>query len=96
MLDTLGQSAIASPWLKAKIGLLKQRDFTPTMTTRLILKDLDLMLAAARENQVPMPITALTRQMMQSVIGAGYGDDDYMATVKLAERQSGLPADEMD
>jgi 3-hydroxyisobutyrate dehydrogenase-like beta-hydroxyacid dehydrogenase len=96
MLDTLAQSAIASPWLKAKIGLLKQRDFDPTMTTRLILKDLDLMLSAARENQVPMPITALTRQMMQSVIGAGYGEEDYMATVKLAEKQSGLSPDEMD
>jgi 3-hydroxyisobutyrate dehydrogenase-like beta-hydroxyacid dehydrogenase len=96
MLDTLAQSAIASPWLKAKVGLMKQRDFTPTMTTRLILKDLDLMLAAARENDVPMPLTAVTRQMMQAVVGAGYGEEDYMATIKLAERQAGLSTDKMD
>jgi 3-hydroxyisobutyrate dehydrogenase-like beta-hydroxyacid dehydrogenase len=96
MLDTLAQSAIASPWLKAKVGLMKQRDFTPTMTTRLILKDLDLMLAAARENHVPMPLTAVTRQMMQAVVGGGYGDEDYMATIKLAERQAGLSTDKMD
>ncbi|MGH6959221.1 MAG: NAD(P)-dependent oxidoreductase, partial [Dongiaceae bacterium] len=48
MLDTIGQSTIASPWLKAKVALMKARDFTPTMTTRLILKDLDLILSAAR------------------------------------------------
>jgi 3-hydroxyisobutyrate dehydrogenase len=62
----------------------------PTMTTRLILKDIDLRLAAARSNDVPMPLTAMTRQMMQAVIGEGLGDEHYMAIVKLAELQSGL------
>jgi len=75
---------------------MKPRDFTPTMTTRLILKDLDLMLAAARENDVPMPLTAVTRQMMQAVVGEGYGEEDYMATIKHAERQAGLSTDKID
>jgi 3-hydroxyisobutyrate dehydrogenase len=69
---------------------MKTRDFTPTMTTRLILKDIDLMLDAARSNDVPMPLTAMTRQLMQALIGEGLGDEDYMAIVKLAELQSGL------
>jgi 3-hydroxyisobutyrate dehydrogenase-like beta-hydroxyacid dehydrogenase len=90
MLDAIGQSTIASPWLKAKAGLVKARDFTPTMTTHLALKDIDLMLAAARSNDVSMPLTAMTRQLMQAVIGEGVGDEDYMALVKLAELQSGL------
>lgn len=96
MLDTLAQSTLTSPWLKAKVGLLKPRDFTPTMTTRLILKDIDLMLAAARANAVPMPLTAATRQLMQAVVGAGYGDEDYTANVKLAEQLSGLSTDQVD
>jgi 3-hydroxyisobutyrate dehydrogenase-like beta-hydroxyacid dehydrogenase len=91
MLDTLAQSAMASPWLKAKAALLKKRDFTTTMTTRLTLKDIDLMLAAARANDVPMPLTALTRQLMQTLIGAGYGEEDYLSIIKLAEEQCGLP-----
>jgi 3-hydroxyisobutyrate dehydrogenase-like beta-hydroxyacid dehydrogenase len=90
MLDTLAESTLSSPWLKLKTGLLKQRDFSPTMTTRLILKDIDLMLSAARAHDVPMPLTANTRQLMQSAVGAGYGEEDYMAAVKLLERQSGL------
>lgn len=95
MLDTIGQSTIASPWLKAKVALMKARDFTPTMTTRLIVKDLDLILSAARTSNVAMPLTAITRQMMQTVIDAGYGDDDYMSTIKVAEQQSGLRTDRL-
>jgi 3-hydroxyisobutyrate dehydrogenase-like beta-hydroxyacid dehydrogenase len=95
MLDTIAASTIASPWLKLKAGLLKQRDFTPTMTTRLILKDLDLMLAAARTHDVPLPLIALTRQLMQTAIGAGFADEDYMAIVKLAEQQSGLSNEDL-
>ena len=93
MLDTLSQSAVASPWLKAKAELLKRRDFTATMTTRLILKDIDLMLAAGNANDVPLPLTAMTRQIMQMSIGRGCGDEDYMAIVKLAEEQSGLSSE---
>ena len=96
MLDTIAASTIASPWLKVKSELLRQRDFTPTMTTRLILKDLDLMLAAARTHDVPLPMIALTRQLMQAAVGAGFADEDYMAIVKLAEQQSGLSSEEFD
>jgi 3-hydroxyisobutyrate dehydrogenase-like beta-hydroxyacid dehydrogenase len=90
MLETIGQSTLSSPWMKAKVALMKARDFSPTMTASLILKDIDLMLSAARRNGVTMPLTALTRQMMQATVGEGYGDEDYMAAVKLIENQSGL------
>ncbi|HZP87359.1 MAG TPA: NAD(P)-dependent oxidoreductase [Burkholderiales bacterium] len=93
MLDTLAQSTLSSPWLKVKAQLLKQRDFTTTMSTRLILKDIDLMLDAARGDDLPMPLTALTRQLLQVVVGEGYGEDDYMCAVKVAEKQAGLPTD---
>jgi 3-hydroxyisobutyrate dehydrogenase len=93
MLDTIAHSTIASPWLKAKIALLKPRDFTPTMTPRLILKDIDLMLAAARANNVDMPLTSLTRELWQGLLSEGYREEDYMAAVKLAEKRSGLVTD---
>jgi 3-hydroxyisobutyrate dehydrogenase-like beta-hydroxyacid dehydrogenase len=37
-----------------------------------------------------MPLTALVGQMMQACIAMGDGGDDYIATVKLVERLSGL------
>jgi len=90
MLETLAASTIASPFLKAKARRLSERDFTPTMTTRLILKDLDLILATAGANAVEMPVTAVTRQLIWTLADEGYAEEDYMAVVKLAERQSGL------
>ena len=96
LLDTIAQSTIASPWLKVKAELMKQRDFTPTMTTHLILKDIDLMLAAAQAGGMKMPLTCATRQVMQAAIDAGYGDEDYMAIIKLAEKQAGLSSEKTD
>ncbi len=90
MLDTLAQSTLASPWLKIKIAALKKHDYEATMSARLILKDIDLMLAAARSHEVPMPLTANTRQLMQVLVGEGFGEEDYMAAVKLAARQAGV------
>jgi 3-hydroxyisobutyrate dehydrogenase-like beta-hydroxyacid dehydrogenase len=95
MLDTLAQSALASPWLKVKAELMKQRNFAATMTAPLVLKDIDLMLALARSQGVAMPLTALTRQLMQMLVGEGLGDEDYMAAIKLAEKQAGLPTDNL-
>lgn len=92
MLDTLGASTISSPWLKAKVGLMKPRDFSPTMTARLIMKDVDLILSSAKHHGVPMPLTANTRQLIQALIGEGCGEEDYMALIKLMERQSGISA----
>lgn len=91
MLDALAASTLSSPWLRAKTAALKERDFTPTFTTRQILKDLDLMLAAGAVDGIPMPLTAITRQQMQAVIGDGFAEEDFIAIVKQVERQSGLP-----
>ena len=96
LLDTIAASTIASPWLKVKSELLKRRDFTPTMTTRLILKDIDLMLAAAHAHDAPMPLIALTRELMQATVQAGFADEDYMAIVKLAEQQAGLSSEDIE
>jgi 3-hydroxyisobutyrate dehydrogenase-like beta-hydroxyacid dehydrogenase len=90
MIDGISASPIASPWLQTKLEALRRRDFSPTMSPRLILKDLDLMLEAARQLEMPMPVTASTRQLMQvATIGAG-ADDDFFTVVKLVEQQSGL------
>jgi 3-hydroxyisobutyrate dehydrogenase-like beta-hydroxyacid dehydrogenase len=93
MIDGISASPITSPWLQTKLEALRRRDFSPTMSPRLILKDLDLMLEAAGQLGMPMPVTASTRQLMHvATIGAG-ADDDFCTVVKLIERQSGLPAE---
>jgi len=77
-------------------GLTKKDIDVPTTVCARTPKDLDLMLAAARTHDVPLPMIALTRQLMQAAVGAGFADEDYMAIVKLAEQQSGLSSEEFD
>lgn len=90
LLDAVAQSTLASPFLSAKTASLKARDFTPTMTARLILKDIDLMLSAAERLAVDMPLTSATRARMVELVESGQGEADYMAAVQLAERRAGL------
>jgi 3-hydroxyisobutyrate dehydrogenase len=90
MLDIIGASAVGSPIVKAKSVELKRRDFTPTFTCVQMQKDLDLILGAGQELGVPMPVTAVVAQLVQACIGTGDAEDDYIATVKLIERLSGL------
>ena len=90
MLDIIGASAVGSPIVKAKSVELKRRDFTPTFTCVQMQKDLDLILGAGQDLGVPMPVTAVIGQLMQACIGMGDAEDDYIATIKLIERLSGL------
>jgi 3-hydroxyisobutyrate dehydrogenase len=90
MLHIVAASAVGSPIVKAKSVELEKRDFTPTFTCVQMQKDIDLILGAGKELGVAMPVTAVVAQLMQSCIGMGDADDDYIATVKLIERLSGL------
>ena len=54
------------------------------------------MLAAAAASGVSMPLTALTRELWQGLLTEGYGEEDYMAAVKLAEKQAGLSTEKID
>jgi 3-hydroxyisobutyrate dehydrogenase-like beta-hydroxyacid dehydrogenase len=90
MWQVLGASAVASPILKAKSVQLSQRDFTPTFTVDQMLKDLGLILDAAADNNVPLPQTAMTQQLMRSAVAHGEGRQDYAAIIKAAERSAGL------
>jgi len=92
MLDIVAASAVGSPIVKSKVNELKRRDFTPTFTCVQMQKDIDLILGAGRQSGVAMPVTAVLGQLMQACISGGDAGDDYIATVKLIERLSGISA----
>ena len=73
-----------------KTPQLVNLDLSPTFTTRLLRKDFDLGLAEARALEVPMPLAAATAQIVQSAIGAGYGEQDFAALLPLAASASGM------
>lgn len=92
ILDVMGESAIASPLVGYKLEPLRQRDFSPTFSTRQIAKDFDLVLGAARQTETPLPLAAFVRQMWSSMIANGAGDEDFLAYVKTMETLSGMKA----
>ncbi len=64
--------------------------FQPGFMTDLLHKDLGLALDLAAENQTPIALTALTRQMYEMARAAGYGRDDYTSLLKVLEQMAGV------
>lgn len=89
-LEFLNSSVLASAFTRYKAPALVHLDFTPTFTTRLLRKDLDLGLAAARGAEVPMPIAAAVHQLVQAAVGAGHGEQDFAALLLEQARAAAL------
>ena len=88
-LDYLNKSVMGSVFTTYKMPALVNLDFTATHTSKMLRKDLELALVAARSMEVPMPITSMTRDILQSLIGHGHGDSDFAALMELQAKASG-------
>src|SRR5258708_9242492 len=94
----LNNSAMGSMFTAYKSPALINLDWTTTFTPELLRKDLDLGLELGREQEVPMPVTAAAREMLQSHIGrARLGPDadkvlaaDFAALAETMALASGM------
>jgi len=66
----MNNSVMGSMFTRYKSPALVNLDWTTTFTPELLRKDLDLGLALGREWDVPMPVTAATREVLQGHFGA--------------------------
>jgi len=66
----INNSVMGSMFTRYKSPALVNLDWTTTFTPELLRKDLDLGLALGREWGVPMPVTAATREVLQTHFGA--------------------------
>ncbi len=89
-LDFMNQSVMGSTFSRYKTPALVNLDFKVTFTPKLLRKDLDLGLEAARRFEVPMPLATLTRDVVQSLIGHGLDDEDFAKLIVLQAAASGL------
>ena len=90
LLDFLNTSVMGSPFTRYKSPALVNLAFKPTFTTKLLRKDFDLGLAAARSLEVPMPVAGLVHQILGANIGRGIGDLDFAALVELVGADAGI------
>jgi 3-hydroxyisobutyrate dehydrogenase len=86
-LDFMNQSVMGSTFSRYKTPAFVNLDFKVTFTPHLLRKDLDLGLDAARRFEVPMPLAAITRDLVQSLIGRGWTEQDF-ATLLLQQAQA--------
>jgi 3-hydroxyisobutyrate dehydrogenase len=86
----INDSVMGSVFSRYKTPAFVNLDFTPTFTGHLLRKDFELGLDAARELNVPLPVAALTHQIVVSLIGHGLGDIDFAALLELEARGANL------
>jgi 3-hydroxyisobutyrate dehydrogenase-like beta-hydroxyacid dehydrogenase len=89
-LECLNKSVMGSLFTGYKTPAYVNLDFEPTFTATLLRKDFDLGLAAAREHEVPMPVAAVVHQLIQGLVGRGYGDADFAALLQQQADSAGL------
>lgn len=89
-LEFLNSSVMGSTFSRYKTPAFVNLDFTPTFTGRLLRKDFELGLEAARSMNVPMPVSALVHQIVVGLIGSGLGDQDFATLLELEARLADL------
>jgi len=75
-LEFMNNGVMGSIFTRYKSNALVNLDWTTTFTPALLRKDLDLGLEAGRNLGVPMPVTAATREALQTHFGAATLKDD--------------------
>ncbi|HSF26256.1 MAG TPA: NAD(P)-dependent oxidoreductase [Actinomycetes bacterium] len=89
-LDFINNSVMGSVFTRYKTPAFVNLDFKPTFTPILLRKDFELGLAAARALDVPMPVAALTKELVQSTVSQGYTDRDFAVLLEQAAHNAGL------
>jgi 3-hydroxyisobutyrate dehydrogenase len=89
-LEFLNKSVMGSMFTRYKTPAIVNLDFTPTFTPALLHKDFHLGFEAAEQYGVPMPVAAAAQQAVQTLMGFGYDDTDFMALLELEARASSL------
>ena len=90
MLEILANSAAKSGLIEYKAPLSFAATFPQTFPQSGCIRTLDLCSIRVLSSDVPLPLTAVTRQMFQMAISSGYGDDDMCSTIQVLEKMSGV------
>jgi len=90
LLEFINNSVMGSMFTRYKSPAFVNLDWTPTFTTPLLRKDLDLGLSAGEKLGVPMPVAAATRELVQQAIDADHTECDFGILLELQAAASGI------
>jgi 3-hydroxyisobutyrate dehydrogenase-like beta-hydroxyacid dehydrogenase len=86
MLELIGESVVVSQLVKYKHDPLRRHDYTPTATTSLVLKDVDLMIATAKAQGLELPLAAEMQKIFRRAAGEGLAELDFFSIVEEPKR----------
>jgi 3-hydroxyisobutyrate dehydrogenase len=90
-LESINDSVLGSMYTRYKTPVLTNLTFDQvTFTPKLLLKDMDLGMAAAKAQGVSMPAAAATRESVARMVGRGYDHIDFAALLIETARDAGL------
>ena len=90
LIDLFRDLALVSDHHKRKLAMAKERSFPSEFPTRLMAKDMGLLLADAGRLGVPVASMAAAAQLF-SFAAVGHGDEDYASAVETMERLAPAP-----
>ncbi len=89
-LDFINNSVMGAMFSRYKTPAFVSLDMTPTFTPELLRKDLDLGLKVGEQFGVPLPVTQVTRDLVQRTLDAGHGGRDFAVLLEEQAKASGL------
>jgi 3-hydroxyisobutyrate dehydrogenase-like beta-hydroxyacid dehydrogenase len=92
--DILTSTLFTAPAYQTYGGLIARQEYEPAgFAATLGLKDVRLVLAAAEELQVPLPVASLLHDRLLRLVATGNGHLDWSAVATLSDRDAGGPSD---
>ena len=90
MLEILDNTAGKSALMSAKAPSILKRDFSTKFSVKWMHKDVGLALESAKALDLPLPLTAITEQMLRATIAKGWGEDDFCSVIRVLEDLAGV------
>ena len=88
--EVICNSAGASWMFANRVPHILAGDYTPLSSVNIFIKDLGIVLDAARKLAVPLPLAAAAHQLYLGTAGAGHGAEDDSAVIKLYAALTGI------
>ena len=82
LIELIQSSMIRSGVTDYKASYVLKEDWSANFPLRLMLKDIHLMLEAARQEKIELPALQEIEKVYQKAVEAGHANDDFAATVE--------------
>ncbi len=90
LFDVICNSAGMSWMFQNRVPHILEGDYTPLSSVNIFVKDLGIVLDAARKLSFPLPLAAAAHQLYLATAAAGHGAEDDAAVIKFYAALAGL------